>query len=216
MISFNQTCTYLRPADKVSFRLHKPPSTWASSLHHRHPLPYWSFPSAYGQAKIAPTQTNLKSQAVVEASSPHRHFSFSASLLIRPPKGSRLLCCSVSSPPVRSSVSCSSRSNPTIGVAGSFRCRLQRKLVLLDITAARRPLPFPLESLSFLLWLLGLSSTCPILTVLFLQNKQTPQNIQICWNLSAQLPALEDLASPLISSSSTYIQPCVGSRRSCL
>lgn len=54
MISFNQTCTYLRPADKVSFRLHKPPSTWASSLHHRHPLPYWSFPSAYGQTKIAP------------------------------------------------------------------------------------------------------------------------------------------------------------------
>lgn len=54
MISFNQTCTYLLPADKVSFRLHKPPSTWASSLHHRHPLPYWSFPSAYGQAKIAP------------------------------------------------------------------------------------------------------------------------------------------------------------------
>lgn len=78
------------------------------------------------------------------------------------------------------------------------------------------PLPFPLESLSFLLWLLGLSSTCPILTVLFLQNKQTPQNIQICWNLSARSPALEDLASPLISSSSTYIQPCVGSRRSCL
>lgn len=97
MISFNQTCTYLLPADKVSFQPHKPPPP----LGHLHCIIDTSFltgpcPQPTDKPKLSPTQTKLKSQAVMDASSPYCHFSFSASLLIRRPKGSRLLHCSCS------------------------------------------------------------------------------------------------------------------------